>query len=392
MAGLADMFLQKAMTPQNTGYMNAYNQGEQQAYGRGLSGALASGAPGEEVMSKASYVDPMGVLKMNESRTNSEVSNANSTSQDPTLLKNVNQLGVQYRSYLNARYSKQYNEMTPQAQQGLNQSINGIKQIMSKSELGRAMLGEAEQEIAPNLGATDTVNTATQVDNELIKNEASELSQQLKDGAVDDDNNGLIDDIVGLSALVRSFGTKYGNATEAKGLSDLLDDLKENVANKFKASTEQQKISHRQGLDHKRLTQSSKRDKIAEDVKFNQSWNAKAKLLKDPTITNIRAAINVTLRDESGAAIGADEFSNMMSFVLPDEAYNQFKGDTQGLGNTLLGMVSDVAREDHMKRVAEDYLRFVDPQKLHDYMDDRISPQYYRRSEQSPKKGRFSKF
>ena len=59
MAGLADMFLQKAMTPQNTGYMNAYNQGEQQAYGRGLSGALASGAPKQEVLSKLAYVDPV---------------------------------------------------------------------------------------------------------------------------------------------------------------------------------------------------------------------------------------------------------------------------------------------------------------------------------------------
>jgi len=56
---LADVFLQQAMTPQNTGYMNAFNQGQQQAYGRGLSGAMASGAPRAEVLNKLAYVDPM---------------------------------------------------------------------------------------------------------------------------------------------------------------------------------------------------------------------------------------------------------------------------------------------------------------------------------------------
>ena len=59
MAGLADILLQKTMQPQNTGYMNAYGMGEQQAYNRGLSGALASGAPRQDVLSKLAYVDPM---------------------------------------------------------------------------------------------------------------------------------------------------------------------------------------------------------------------------------------------------------------------------------------------------------------------------------------------
>lgn len=59
MAGLADILISKSMQPQNTGYMNAYGMGQQQAYNRGLSGALASGAPRQEVLSKLAYVDPV---------------------------------------------------------------------------------------------------------------------------------------------------------------------------------------------------------------------------------------------------------------------------------------------------------------------------------------------
>lgn len=58
MSTLADALLRQIQQPQNTGYMNAFNQGQQQAYSRGLSGALASGAPREEVLSKLAYVDP----------------------------------------------------------------------------------------------------------------------------------------------------------------------------------------------------------------------------------------------------------------------------------------------------------------------------------------------
>lgn len=74
MSTLADALLRQIQQPQNTGYMNAFNQGQQQAYGRGLSGALASGAPREEVLSKLAYVDPklagqeMGVFTSGQAR------------------------------------------------------------------------------------------------------------------------------------------------------------------------------------------------------------------------------------------------------------------------------------------------------------------------------------
>jgi hypothetical protein len=130
-------------------------------------------------------------------------------------------------------------------------------------------------------------------------------------------------------------------------------------------------------------------DKISQDKSFQVAWNAMNDLKQRPNdVTTKRMALNVKLRDESGAAIGAEEFTNMMSFVLPESAYKDFVDETTGLGAILVGLAGDDARVAYMKRIVEKYLDRVDAQKLINYIDNGISGEYWRRSESKKSKSK----
>jgi hypothetical protein len=353
MAGLADFFLKQATQPQNTGYLGAYNQGQQQAYGRGLSGALASGAPRAEVMSKASYVDPMGALKMQEAQANAQAMGTNKNSQDPTLLKNVNSLGVQYRSYLDARYSKEYNQMSPQAQQQLNQSIEGIRQIMSRSELGRALLGQAEQEAKAEVGVQEQTSTQ-QTDTNQIKEEGEALTSQLIEGAIDKNRDGIIDDIVSMKRKVSQFATKYGNTNEAKEMAELLDNLVENVSNKYDASVRKSERSRAISKDY------------ASDL---PAHNYIAKVENGTaTMGDKTLGAGFILKYLSGAGVSDSERINTMLALTSPEYAEKFRAEGKGIGKALFKeyivnneqeIMNEITRNASAKIIADQLGAFV---------------------------------
>ena len=93
------------------------------------------------------------------------------------------------------------------------------------------------------------------------------------------------------------------------------------------------------------------------------------------------------MRVESGAAIAASEFDQMMSQTLPPNKYAQFKSETTGLATYLASLVSDTAMKEYLASVAEKYLGDVDSTKLYNYVDAKIPDDYYKRSKGTPSSG-----
>lgn len=161
--------------------------------------------------------------------------------------------------------------------------------------------------------------------------------------------------------------------------------FQEYEAQEKRMEREEEQASSR-GFKSRAEGRTTKKDKILEDEKYLKAWNAMKKLNANPQdITKKRMALNVQLRDETGAAIGANEFNDMMSFVLPKEDYRRLIGETTGLGVVLRGLVNDDLKESHMKKISEKYLDKVNSDKLSEYIDDAISNQYYMRSEEPAK-------
>jgi hypothetical protein len=203
--------------------------------------------------------------------------------------------------------------------------------------------------------------------------------------SIEYDEAGSIKNRLAVERTIRAEVRKRGLTPDVE--RDLLSDIeraeKYAVAQRGRLLERSGKVQS-MGIQKRGEQATQTRDKIAQDEKYQPSWEAVSALKAKPNdITAKRMALNVKLRKETGAAIGANEFTDMMSFVLPQDTYRKFVSETTGLGSILSGMVSNDARYAYMKRVAEKYLNDVDVGKLSKYIDDSISKQYYRRSEKA---------
>jgi hypothetical protein len=359
-----------------TGLTGAFQQGQQRGRQANLIGSLAGGAPREQVLSDLAHVDPMMAGREMGMFT------SGNKKEDPTKKK-----------------TRELEQLWKDANRSLNhaRSIGDTANIEYYENLQKKLmvpLSQLRPEIWGSGSPTETATT-TEATVETPSADFTEIRTQVQAGAVDTDNDGIIDNVSNWKDGVTQWARKQGVPTNSPEYIDLLaymDNLEAEVAKKKDAKLSKEDLAYRRQREKKTEERTSSKDRILEDEKFQKSWVAMNKLKKDPKITNKRAALNVALRKETGAAIGADEFTDMMSFVLPEVAYNQFKNETTGLGQQLLGMASENARETYLKKLVEKYLSKVDHNKLADYIDSSISSEYYKRKESKPKGGRFSKF
>ena len=249
----------------------------------------------------------------------------------------------------------------------------------------------------PEIWSEEPTTTATEASVTTPQGQVdfTEITEQVQAGAVDTDKDGLIDNRANWKKGVRDWARENGvptNDPKYMGLLEFMEELEADVAKKKEFGIETEERQDKRNRESEKVGRDIAKDKISQDEKYQMSWNAMRDLRNDPTITNKRKALNVKLRKESGAAIGADEFENMMSFVLPTGAYNKFKAEATGPMQTLIGTINDNAREAYMKKLGEKYLSQVNPKALSNYIDDSISTEYYKRKSGGKKKGRFSKF
>jgi len=375
MATLAESLLRASTRPQ-TGLTDAFQQGQQRGRQANLMGSLASGAPRGEVLSDLSYVDPMMAGR------EMGVFTSHAKPQESATKRRARELEQLWKdSERSLRFARE---------KGDTAGINYYEGLQGK------LKGQLA-EMRPEIWSEEPTTTATEASVTTPQGQVdfTEITEQVQAGAVDTDKDGLIDNRANWKKGVRDWARENGvptNDPKYMGLLEFMEELEADVAKKKEFGIETEERQYKRNRESEKVGRDIAKDKISQDEKYQMSWNAMRDLRNDPTITNKRKALNVKLRKESGAAIGADEFENMMSFVLPTGAYNKFKAEATGPMQTLIGTINDNAREAYMKKLGEKYLSQVNPKALSNYIDDSISTEYYKRKSGGKKKGRFSKF
>jgi hypothetical protein len=121
------------------------------------------------------------------------------------------------------------------------------------------------------------------------------------------------------------------------------------------------------------------------DKDYKALYNSQSSL--DDSVTAKRRTLNLNLRDETGAAIAANEFENMMASLLSPENYRRFK-------NAMLNVASQLRNSDPAAlaafaagklpldklpgyaKIIEEFLPFVNKDALRKYTTDKIPEQY----------------
>lgn len=228
---------------------------------------------------------------------------------------------------------------------------------------------------APIASAVTAVSTPEQDKKSLIEN-ASADALAIVGGAIDKNNDGVIDNIVELRSKLDGLSRKYGinvKSPEWTAISGLLDTQES-------AMKERSETAYSRQQDAESREQQKEQSRLTQDEKFQPLFKANQRLQATPQdIPTRRTALNLALRKETGAVIGADEFDAMMSTVLPPADYSRYKKETQNLWVDFAGLTSDKLKESFLKRVSEGYLGNIDSGKLYQYLDDKIPADYYQK-------------
>lgn len=238
--------------------------------------------------------------------------------------------------------------------------------------------GQAGTKYAPNAD-TQQAGAVAAPDFAAAKGEASTLIGSVKDANNDGNIDGYAKMKARLEDIIRNAG--LGKA-DAEALRGMFADKESEVLANYRAGVEKQERARAEARAAKAEAKGEESSQLSQDEKFKAMWNANQRLKSAPgDITQKRSVMNLALRKETGAVIGADEFDALMSTVLPASQYSKFKQDSQNLGVTLAGLANDNVREDYLKRIGENYLGSVDANKLYTYMDDKIPDGYYKRKQ-----------
>ena len=257
-------------------------------------------------------------------------------------------------------------------------NLDEAKQKQYLDKLSSLESSLAGTKYAPNSGTQQT-GTTPPPDFAAAKGEASTLVGSVKDA----NNDGNIDDYADMKAKLEDIIRNAGlGKADAEALRGMFADKETEVRATYNASVEKQLRAREEARRKKAEATNEESSQLTQDEKFKAMWNANQRLRTNPgDITQKRSVMNLALRKETGAVIGADEFDALMSTVLPASQYSRFKQDSQNLGVTLAGLANDNVREDYLKRIGENYLGSVDANKLYTYMDDKIPDGYYKRKQ-----------
>jgi hypothetical protein len=280
------------------------------------------------------------------------------------------------------------NELTP------NQAISQAKSIWqsakssydnyvadygSDSKIAKdqlAILNDALQtlqSLREQFGLTATISTST-AELETSANgdnltEINNFSKKIID-AEDLDLDGEIDNIKELSDSLDSFRTKLNLSLKDPRYLSLKKDLD----------------------DKMKLVEKESKDITSLEKDYKALYNAAGDVGSN---TGKRRGLNLTLRDETGAAIAADEFENLMSAVLPENDYNIFR---TRFNNTLKQLINDKSGNFDLAQLTEnvialkagldwqdlpqirglmdEFLPKVDEKSLSTYMTNKIPTKY----------------
>lgn len=191
---------------------------------------------------------------------------------------------------------------------------------------------------------------------------------------IDKKENGIIDTprttiVTNINKFIRDNGF---SDDDKKSLIKIVDDAISDI----KTANETRKNNQSFNADESRKKQNQKLsvgDKIATIGRAMIDIN---RVKINPTDSAAKKnALLTLLRDESGAAIGADEVVQRMEGFLPENKRSEYKSSTTGYGQALLSMASkDIADSKQMQTI-EKYLPLINTQAFLTFIEGGLNPE-----------------
>lgn len=281
-------------------------------------------------------------------------------------------IATEARSIRNLMLSDRWNNIDPDMQKEYTNRLNAYDhRLASSSRYGYGTTGQpgAMPQDQPQ-NDSPAVGKGAAFDYETAKSAGVDIINK-----TDDPKTNEIEGVAAAKEAITRMARAAGIAENDRDFMDALKYIDAIAAERYAVNQGKYSRAQQQASENRAIAN----DKIAQDKFFQAMYLTNKDLRKDPSITNVRSALNLALRTETGAVIGAEEFENMMSTVLPESEYRKFKLETQGLTPILLGMVDDNIRRQEMNKVVERYLGGVDANRLYGYIDKKISPEYYQK-------------
>jgi hypothetical protein len=285
-------------------------------------------------------------------------------SQDVTTTDNVKQIAVQYRNYLTNRYSDTYNDMSPEEQNALNQSIAGIRQLLRQSELGRALLGEVDTEVGVMKQEVPTADTEDKTEAASIA--FNEIKSIIDSGKIDKNNDGIIDGIVELSAKVNQYKDTFGNTNDVKNIMQYLKDTIQNVKDTYLAGVEK--------ADRSRTIDKQYKEDLPALKAIENIDNG------DNSLGTKTLAAGLILKFLSGAGVTDSERINTMLALTSPKFAEDFRKKGSGLGKALFKKYI----VDNEQEILNEITRNADSKLIRDQLDafvTRASKQWYKNTQ-----------
>ena len=283
---------------------------------------------------------------------------------NPQSMTNLKQIALQYRTNLRSRQSESWKNFNQAQKDELDQSLDGYRTILSKTELGRALMGQIEQEIP----AVEVPEVASQAQAQAGDDTADSVKQmELKDvrdslSKLGTDELGFLTNIESIDNHVDDLAARYGeNDSFVTRARAAVERSKKAAQDRFKTGTEEQKRKTDIGF-RARAEDRTIQEKVADSGALIYSMN---ELKDNPDSTPAKAtALTSVLRKESGASIADSEFGRRMQGWLSAEDYEAMLGELTGAKIIIAGKISGDLRDAQVNRITSRYLSKVSADKI----------------------------
>lgn len=236
--------------------------------------------------------------------------------------------------------------------------------------VGTTGLGTSGTQGPVTSAMVDTKNLTSAIPYKPIQDEIKAASE----GKVVD---GVIDDIDNIRATIRDWAVaeleRLGVSSDPKvtsivnSLNESLNKRAETIAKKYESSEGRRKEAKAESK-----TAAERKSTFEKDYK---AMNLYAREMTDNSEPQMkRAAINVVLRKETGAAIGADEFKNLMSTMLDSQDYAELTSDLANTANYISGMIG--GKQPLQESLVTKYTAKVKANRYKDYIEKQTPKEY----------------
>lgn len=281
---------------------------------------------------------------------------------DINSTSNIKEMAVQFRNYAGSIGSTNWNNFSDAQKSEILAGYKGLRTQLSKTELGKALIGEVESELetpapleTPIDGTFDSITLQNNIDKAFT----------------DEDNpkTTTVEGLAKINKMLTDARIKAGVPENDPTFTTLQKYIKDVASSRSELATEKKgDVKEAQQQASQQFTQFSD---------FYPSYKSVVSIQKDPSnATNVQLGVSELLKILSGTGVSDKERANTILALTPTAYQEQMRSKAASIGKTLADAILN------MDQIAlAEYSKNVDPTALAKQLGDRIPPSAWKWAE-----------